>query len=148
MRLRPVIILLDNKAWHCTVHCIGWLPVYAYDRLSLWRCCSFRSSDWPHDFEAAGHQGLVTSPFANVAMALSSVWYLNGCSPRKAGTWVVPYSHLDPRNPRNPDDDVHEFLPIPGELQVSAPPGSVLLQECATMLNGHRLGPICFSIAF
>jgi hypothetical protein len=76
-----------------------------------------RSSDWPHDFEAAGHQGLVTSPFSNVAMALSSVWFLNGCDEAKAGTWVVPFSHLDPRNPRNPDAAIHEFLPIPGETR-------------------------------
>eukprot|EP01043_Picozoa_sp_COSAG02_P095431 COSAG02_NODE_31798_length_527_cov_0.838785_1_plen_54_part_10 len=54
-------------------------------------------------------------------MALSSVWFLNGCDEARAGTWVVPFSHLDPRNPRNPDAAIHEFLPIPGELQVCAP---------------------------
>ena len=112
-----------------------------------------RSSDWPHDFEAAGHQGLVSSPFKDVAMAISSVvraaapfasafqaskkeaavqWYISDTSPEKGGTWLVPYSHLDPRNPRNPDEKIHEFLPIPGELQVRAPPGSVLMQDSRT----------------
>lgn len=43
-------------------------------------------SDWPHDFEAAGHQGLVCSPFKDVAMAISSVWYISDTSPEKAGT--------------------------------------------------------------
>ena len=59
-------------------------------------------------------------------------WYISDTSPEKAGTWLVPYSHLDPRNPRNPDEKIHEFLPIPGELQVRAPPGSVLMQDSRT----------------
>lgn len=48
----------------------------------------------------------------------------------------MPYSHLDPRNPRNPDQEIQEFLPIPGELQVRAPPGSVLMQDSRTWHSG------------
>ena len=86
-------------------------------------------SDWPHDFEAAKHQGVVSAPFQDCAMAFSSVWYLSGTDPDNAGTHLVPRSHLDRRNPRNPDDGIHDLLPIPGEVQVTAPPGSVMLQD-------------------
>lgn len=50
-------------------------------------------------------------------------------SPFNGGTWVVPGSHRDARNPRGPDDGIDERAPIPGELQVSAPAGSVFLQD-------------------
>jgi hypothetical protein len=40
----------------------------------------------------------------------------------QVGGWrlpQVPFSHRDARNPRAPADGVNEYLPIPGELQVS-----------------------------
>ena len=91
-------------------------------------------------------------------MALSTVWYLgpedvtpyNGgtCEPspapcrlpavprcasvpidRRLLAGVVPCSHKDVRNPRGPDDGIDERAPIPGEFQVSAPAGSVFMQD-------------------
>ena len=96
-------------------------------------------SDWPHDLTAYGpneehpwkHCGAVAQPFPDVCMALSTIWYLGpeDVTPHNGGTWVVPGSHKDPRNPRGPDDGIDQWAPIPGELQISAPVGSVYLQD-------------------
>ncbi|HCV00309.1 MAG TPA: hypothetical protein DGL25_03825 [Dehalococcoidia bacterium] len=96
-------------------------------------------SDWPHDLTAYGpsseepwkHCGAVAQPFPDVCMALSSVWYLGpeDVTPFNGGTWIVPGSHKDPRNPRGPDDGIDQHAPIPGEFQVSAPAGSVFMQD-------------------
>jgi len=96
-------------------------------------------SDWPHDLTAYGpndeqpwkHCGAVAQPFPGVCMALSTVWYLGpeDVTPFNGGTCVVPGSHKDPRNPRGPDDGIDESAPITGELQVSAPAGSVYIQD-------------------
>ena len=59
-------------------------------------------------------------------MALSTVWYLNDASPQSGGTWVVPHSHRDPRGILDPID---ESAPIPGEVQITAPAGSVYVQD-------------------
>ena len=90
-------------------------------------------SDWPHALTAYGpndeqpwkHCGAVAQPFPDVCMALSTVWYLGpeDVTPFNGGTWVVPGSHKDPRNPRGPDDGIDQRAPIPGEFQVSAPAG-------------------------
>lgn len=96
-------------------------------------------SDWPHDLSAYGpnsehpwkHCGAVAQPFPDVCMALSTVWYLGpeDVTPFNGGTWIVPGSHKDPRNPRGPDDGIDARAPIPGEFQVSAPAGSVFMQD-------------------
>ena len=96
-------------------------------------------SDWPHDLTAYGpsseepwrHCGAIAQPFPDVCMALSTVWYLGpeDVTPYNGGTWIVPGSHKDPRNPRGPDDGIDERAPIPGEFQVSAPAGSVFMQD-------------------
>jgi hypothetical protein len=96
-------------------------------------------SDWPHDLTAYGpseehpwrHCGAVAQPFPDVCMALSTIWYLGpeDITPHNGGTWVVPGSHKDPRNPRGPDDGIDQWASIPGELQISAPAGSVYLQD-------------------
>lgn len=96
-------------------------------------------SDWPHDLSAYGpnneqpwkHCGAISQPFPDVCMALSTVWYLGpgDVTPFSGGTWIVPGSHKDPRNPRGPDDGIDERAPIPGEFQVSAPAGSVFMQD-------------------
>ena len=41
----------------------------------------------------------------------------------------MPGSFLDPRNPRGPDCGIDEWSPLRGELQVSAPAGSVFIQD-------------------
>ena len=96
-------------------------------------------SDWPHDLTAYNanslepwkHCGAVAQPFPDVCMALSTVWYLgpDDVTPFNGGTWVVPRSHLDPRNPRGPDDGIDARSPIPGEFQVSGAAGSVFVQD-------------------
>ena len=103
-------------------------------------------SDWPHDLTAYGpnseqpwrHCGAVAQPFPDVCMALSTVWYLGpeDVTPFNGGTWIVPGSHKDPRNPRGPDDGIDERAPIPGEFQVSAPAGSVFMQDTRIWHSG------------
>ena len=103
-------------------------------------------SDWPHDLTAYGpsdeepwkHCGAIAQPFPDVCMALSTVWYLGpeDVTPYNGGTWVVPGSHKDPRNPRGPDDGIDERAPIPGEFQVSAPAGSVFMQDTRIWHSG------------
>ena len=86
-------------------------------------------SDWPHDLTAGPHSGSIAQPFPDLTMALSTVWYLNDASPESGGTWVVPYSHRDLRNPRGVLDTIDENAPIPGEVQITAPAGSVYVQD-------------------
>ncbi len=103
-------------------------------------------SDWPHDLSAYGpsseepwnHCGAVAQPFPDVCMALSTVWYLGpeDVTPYNGGTWIVPGSHKDPRNPRGPDDGIDERAPIPGEFQISAPAGSVFMQDTRIWHSG------------
>ena len=38
-------------------------------------------------------------------------------------------SHRDTRNPRGPNDNICVSAPIPGEMQVSCPRGSVYIQD-------------------
>ena len=84
-------------------------------------------SDWPHDLLDRDRAGAVRQPFPDVTMGLTTIWLLSPFGPESGGTWVVPGSHRDPRNPRGPDDGIDEFKPIPGEMQVSGPAGSVLI---------------------
>ena len=84
-------------------------------------------SDWPHDLVDRDRAGAVRQPFPNVTMGLTTIWLLSPFGPEGGGTWVVPGSHRDPRNPRGPDDGIDEFKPIPGEMQASGPAGSVLI---------------------
>lgn len=103
-------------------------------------------SDWPHDLTAYGpteeapwkHCGAIAQPFPDVCMALSTVWYLGpeDVTPFNGGTWIVPGTHKDPRNPRGPDDGINENGPIPGEFQVSAPAGSVFMQDTRIWHSG------------
>ena len=92
-------------------------------------------TDWPHDLSAYGrgnplhNVGCIRQPFPDVTMCLVMIWYLTDVDADSGGTWVVPGSHRDPRNPRGPADDICVAAPIPGELQVSAPAGSVYIQD-------------------
>lgn len=50
---------------------------------------------------------------------------------------IVPGSHRDLRNPRGPADGINTQAPIPHELQVAAPAGSVFIREnddCASLV--------------
>eukprot|EP01043_Picozoa_sp_COSAG02_P058213 COSAG02_NODE_7207_length_3119_cov_96.839404_2_plen_174_part_00 len=57
------------------------------------------------------------------------VQYMNETGPESMGTWVVPGSHRDLRNPRGPTDGITVTAPIPGDMQVSSPAGSVFIQD-------------------
>jgi len=86
-------------------------------------------TDWPHDLSAYGagnpllNAGCVRQPFPDLTMCLVMIWYLTDVDAESGGTWVVPGSHRDLRNPRGPNDGISVVAPIPGELQVSAPAG-------------------------
>ena len=92
-------------------------------------------TDWPHDLSAYGagdplqNVGCVRQPFPDLTMCLVMIWYLTDVDAESGGTWVVPGSHRDTRNPRGPRDGISIVAPIPGELQVSAPAGSVYIQD-------------------
>ena len=101
-------------------------------------------TDWPHDLTAYGqggaHSGAVGQPFPDVCMCLSMVWFLTDAGSESGGTWIVPGSHRDVRNPRGPGDGINVNAPIPGDLQVAGPAGSVFIQDtrawhCQAMHN-------------
>ena len=48
---------------------------------------------------------------------------------RSGGTFCVPGAHRDTRNPRGPTDGITVSAPIPGDMQVTAPAGSVFIQD-------------------
>lgn len=78
------------------------------------------------------HCGAVRQPFPDVALCLSTIWLLSRSGPDCGGTFIVPGSHRDPRNPRSTVDGIDGYSPIPGELQVTAPAGSVFIQDSRT----------------
>ncbi|MEE3258305.1 MAG: phytanoyl-CoA dioxygenase family protein [Candidatus Latescibacterota bacterium] len=92
-------------------------------------------TDWPHDLSAYGrgdpdqNVGCIRQPFPDVTMCLVMIWYLTDVDEDSGGTWVVPGSHKDKRNPRGPADDMTVTAPIPGDMQVTAPAGSVYIQD-------------------
>ena len=92
-------------------------------------------TDWPHDLSAYGgdkpehNAGCIRQPFPDVTMCLVMIWYLTDVDENSGGTWVVPGSHRDRRNPRGPSDNINVAAPIPGEMQVTATAGSVYIQD-------------------
>jgi len=92
-------------------------------------------TDWPHDLSAYGNKdpyhnvGCIRQPFPDLPMCLVMIWYLTDTDENSGGTWVVPGSHKDKRNPRGPADNMIVAAPIPGDLQVTAPAGSVYIQD-------------------
>ena len=95
-------------------------------------------SDWPHDLTDRDNAGAVFMPFPDVTMGLTTLWMLSSFSEKKGGTWVVPrshrdlrnpLSHLDPRNPPGLHDDIDGTLPIPGEIQLFGSAGSVVMLD-------------------
>ena len=92
-------------------------------------------TDWPHDLSAYGsgdpgqNVGCIRQPFPDVTMCLVMIWYLTDVDANSGGTWVVPGSHRDKRNPRGPSDGISVAAPIPGDMQITAPAGSVYIQD-------------------
>ena len=103
-------------------------------------------SDWPHDLTAYGpndeqpwkHCGAVAQPFPDVCMALSTVWYLGpeDVTPFNGGTWVVPGSHKDPRNPAAPRTASTPRRPYPGNYRSRRRPARF---SCRTRGSGTRV---------
>jgi hypothetical protein len=60
---------------------------------------------------------------------LSMVWYMTDVDENSGGTFCVPGAHRDSRNPRGPTDGITVTAPIPGDMQVTAPAGSVFIQD-------------------
>ncbi len=92
-------------------------------------------TDWPHDLSAYGNKnpdtnvGCIRQPFPDLRMCLVMIWYLTDVDENSGGTWIVPGSHRDKRNPRSPNDGILNTAPIPDEMQVTAPAGSVYIQD-------------------
>ena len=109
----------------------------------------------PEERREFHHCGAVAQPFPGQTMALSTIWLLSDSSPTRGGTFIVPVtsqathqllvtcrsltgcvwlqgSHADSRNPRSVLDGIDGQSPIPGELQITAPAGSVFIQDCRT----------------
>jgi ectoine hydroxylase-related dioxygenase (phytanoyl-CoA dioxygenase family) len=92
-------------------------------------------TDWPHDLSAYGSDnpeqnvGCIRQPFPDITMCLVMIWYLSDVDENSGGTWVVPGSHKDKRNPRGPADGITVTAPIPGDMQVTAKAGSVYIQD-------------------
>jgi ectoine hydroxylase-related dioxygenase (phytanoyl-CoA dioxygenase family) len=92
-------------------------------------------TDWPHDLSAYGSDnpnenvGCIRQPFPDITMCLVMIWYLTDVDENSGGTWVVPGSHKDKRNPRGPSDEITVSAPIPGDMQVTATAGSVYIQD-------------------
>ena len=89
-------------------------------------------TDWPHDLSDRGGQaqgGPIRQPFPDVCMCLSMVWYMIDADSSSGGTFCLPGSHRDTRNPRGPYDGITVTAPIPDELQIHAPAGSVFIQD-------------------
>ncbi len=69
-------------------------------------------TDWPHDLSAYGSDnpgenvGCIRQPFPDVTMCLVMIWHLTDVDEDSGGTWVVPGSHKDKRNPRGPSDGI------------------------------------------
>ena len=96
-----------------------------------------RCTDWPHDLTAYNpnpqepwrNAGSIRQPFPDATLALSTIFFLSDVGPDRGGTWVVPRSFRDPRNPRGVHDGIDSFSSIPGQLQVTAKAGDVFVQD-------------------
>ena len=92
-------------------------------------------TDWPHDLSAYGmgdpqeNVGCIRQPFPDVTMCLVMIWYFSDVDENSGGTWAVPGSHKDKRNPRGPSDGISVAAPIPGDMQIRAKAGSVYIQD-------------------
>lgn len=90
-------------------------------------------TDWPHDPVASGggdpgeNWGFIPADPNFPVMTVVAIWFLSNCD--GGGTWVIPRSHRDRRNPRNPNDGIDPLRPMSGEIQLDVRPGSVLLVD-------------------
>lgn len=93
-----------------------------------------------------GANGAIRQPFPDIPMCLSMVWYMTDVDENSGGTYCVPGSHRDTRNPRGPTDGITVTAPIPGDMQITAPAGSVYIQDSRcdlpTLTHGANAVPM------
>ena len=98
----------------------------AGDDDAAWR---YWHTDWPHDLKDNDRAGFIRQPFPDLTMAVTTVWMLSPYGPDSGGTWVVPGTHRNPKNPRDPNDGIDDRAPLPGELQLQGNAGSVIVLD-------------------
>ncbi len=98
----------------------------AGDDNAAWR---YWHTDWPHDLKDNDRAGCIRQPFPDLTMALTTVWMLSPYGPDSGGTRVVPGTHRNPKNPRDPNDRIDDRARLPGELQLQGNAGSVIVLD-------------------
>ena len=83
-------------------------------------------SDFPYDLNQKWH---IPQPFPKAVIGITTLWMLSEFTTGNGGTWVVPRTHLDTRNPRGEHDNIDQRSPIQGELQATGSAGSVLIMD-------------------
>ncbi len=98
----------------------------AGDDDATWR---YWHTDWPHDLKDNDRAGFIRQPFPDLTMAVTTVWMLSPYGPDSGGTWIVPGTHRNLKNPRNPNDGIDDRAPLPGELQLQGDAGGVIVLD-------------------
>jgi ectoine hydroxylase-related dioxygenase (phytanoyl-CoA dioxygenase family) len=83
-------------------------------------------SDFPYDLNQKWH---IEQPFPPTPIGITTLWMLSPFSTDNGGTWIVPKTHVDLKNPRGKNDGIDERAPIPNEFQVTGSAGSVLFMD-------------------
>ncbi len=84
-------------------------------------------ADWPYNQTNASH---IPSPYPNCLLHLSTIWMLTDFRADNGGTWILPGSHRQLRNPSDGEmDEVDRDGPLDGERQVEGRAGSVLVYD-------------------
>ena len=81
-------------------------------------------SDFPYDLK---HKWHLSQPFPKAVIGITALWMLSPFSTNNGGTWIVPKTHLDTKNPRGKSDGIDEYAPILNEIQATGSAGSVLV---------------------
>ena len=83
-------------------------------------------SDFPYDLKQKWH---LSQPFPKAVIGITALWMLSPFSTNNGGTWIVPKTHLDTKNPRGKSDGIDEHAPIFNEIQATGSAGSVLVMD-------------------
>ena len=83
-------------------------------------------SDFPYDLNQKWH---IPQPFPSAVIGITTLWMLTDFTTENGGTWIVPKTHVDLRNPRGKEDGIGDRNPIDGEMQATGSAGSVLIMD-------------------
>ncbi len=83
-------------------------------------------SDFPYDLNQKWH---IPQPFPRAVIGITTLWMLSKFTTENGGTWIVPKTHVDLRNPRGKADNIGDRNPILGEIQATGETGSVLIMD-------------------